>query len=175
MLSASLDPASDCIGMRAYAVQPLTARLGRRSYGERIGALNIVVKDPASAVKIRSQLNMSALLPPRSDPCVLTCCVPVCCNVVCTRRILHESTLRSKMRVMFRVTDLSCRMGWLTGFGSGSSITRAMISNPPLQGARLVAAVISNPDLYKQWDTSAPSPSLAFMVWCGVHRQRLLV
>jgi len=75
-------------GMELMVTQSYSKNFGL--YGERIGALNIVVKDPASAVKIRSQLNI---------------------------------------------------------------ITRAMISNPPLQGARLVAAVISNPDLYKQWDT----------------------
>lgn len=31
-------------------------------------------------------------------------------------------------------------------------IVRAMVSNPPLHGAQLVACVISNDALYKQWD-----------------------
>ena len=31
-------------------------------------------------------------------------------------------------------------------------IVRAMVSNPPLHGAQLVATVISNDTLYKQWD-----------------------
>ena len=57
--------------------------------GERIGALNVVCKDAASAVKIQSQLGL---------------------------------------------------------------IVRAMVSNPPLHGAQLVATVIANDALYKQWD-----------------------
>ena len=31
-------------------------------------------------------------------------------------------------------------------------IVRAMVSNPPLHGAQLVATVIANDSLYKQWD-----------------------
>jgi aspartate/tyrosine/aromatic aminotransferase len=31
-------------------------------------------------------------------------------------------------------------------------IIRPMYSNPQLHGARLVAAVVSDPALYKQWD-----------------------
>mmetsp|Transcript_5431 Transcript_5431/g.10935 ORF Transcript_5431/g.10935 Transcript_5431/m.10935 type:complete len:418 (-) Transcript_5431:350-1603(-) len=75
-------------GMELMVTQSYSKNFGL--YGERIGALNIVVKDADSAVKIRSQLN---------------------------------------------------------------GITRPMISNPPLHGARLVATVISNPDLYAQWDS----------------------
>jgi aspartate/tyrosine/aromatic aminotransferase len=74
-------------GMELMVTQSYSKNFGL--YGERIGALNVVCKDAASAVKIQSQLGL---------------------------------------------------------------IVRAMVSNPPLHGAQLVATVIANDALYKQWD-----------------------
>ncbi|KAJ1483282.1 pyridoxal phosphate-dependent transferase [Baffinella frigidus] len=74
-------------GMELMVTQSYSKNFGL--YGERIGALNVVTKDPEAAIKIRGQLNMS---------------------------------------------------------------TRAMISNPPLHGARLVAAVLSDPTLCGMWE-----------------------
>jgi aspartate/tyrosine/aromatic aminotransferase len=74
-------------GMELMVTQSYSKNFGL--YGERIGALNVVTKDAAAAVKIRGQLNLS---------------------------------------------------------------TRAMISNPPLHGARLVAAVLADPKLYGEWE-----------------------
>jgi aspartate/tyrosine/aromatic aminotransferase len=75
-------------GMELMVTQSYSKNFGL--YGERIGALNVVCKDAASAIKVQSQLGL---------------------------------------------------------------IVRAMVSNPPLHGAQLVATVISNDALYKQWDS----------------------
>eukprot|EP00960_Hanusia_phi_P069260 767048-Hanusia_phi.AAC.5 len=75
-------------GFELFVTQSYSKNFGL--YGERIGALNVVCKDPAVATKVTSQLGL---------------------------------------------------------------IIRAMVSNPPLHGARIVSTVISDPELYKQWDT----------------------
>ncbi|EKX55489.1 hypothetical protein GUITHDRAFT_83779 [Guillardia theta CCMP2712] len=75
-------------GFELFVTQSYSKNFGL--YGERIGALNVVCKDPAVATKVTSQLGL---------------------------------------------------------------IVRAMVSNPPLHGARIVSTVISDPELFKQWDT----------------------